>query len=429
MIYILFILVLTIIVIDFFILGGDILSPSFLACDMFLISIFVNLLNTNRWGTSYSLKALTYIIMGLLSMILGEYIFRMIDNRSSIYKSRADHIKTKYYHPYYLSCTSTILIIIISFSCLIIDLKIMSNITGYIQIFSSLRYARSLLTSGIFKKGIVGRVVFVLNKSICFIEIYVFLYNKVLADTKNNYANIIPIILFLIEAVLSTGRVEFMRVITYSLFVFIQFYIKKTKNLYEQVKKIFLSAFCALIIFLIIFTFLGRLIGKGRYNTAIDVIYYYTGSSIYLFNKYISNPKYTSNKYFGEHTLYGIYNALHYIFPTIKHISNPALEMGYIPNWYSNLYTAFRRYYQDFGFCGLIIIPMFLGLFYAKLETKAKSAKNCDWKCIFYAYSIYPVIEIAIEDRFLVNYLSFSNMFQIAILYVVYLFVTKVNFR
>ncbi len=430
MLYVLFLSVVAFAIFIFAVRNRDILSPSLWACIMFALSIFVNILNADRWGSAYSLKAYGLIMLGLFMLFVGESFaktFRIRKKRPRYAVSALS--RQAAYSPIRINAITCAIIIIISLACLVIDVMLMNRISRSGNIFSELTSARSILASGEGSKGFLGRVVLATNRGISYYMIYVILYNMVLCRHKNRIVYYIPIVLFLLQAILTTGRTVFIRIIVYTFFIFVIFYISKYGTKGNKINKIVFIGIGALVVFFVLFTLIGKLLGKGIYNSALDVIYYYSGSSIYLFNQYIASGAQPESAFFGEHTLYGIYNVLHYIFPSIEHVKNPALDFMYIPHWYSNIYTAFRRYYQDFGLAGVIYMPLFLGMFYGYLEKKAKSDLNRRWNTIFYAYSIYPIIEIAIEERFLVNFVSFSTFFEVSVLYILYRFLNKIRFR
>lgn len=423
MIYFLFLLVLSIALFDYNIQRKDMLSPTLWACAVFLFSIFINILNVDRWGASYSWHATFYVIISLIMLMFGELFVKRIKNFSLLGLDIEPKDKYNDYSPIIVDNMAMIVIVFISIICLIVDLRIMSRITGSNNVFSALLDARHALSSGEERRGFIGRVVLAVNKSLAYIFIYIILRNKVLCNYKNKTSYIVPVAIFCIDGILSTGRTLFIRVIAYSFIVFVIFSMLKNGTKSKHIGRIVLVALGAMFLLVLVFTYLGKLFGKGIYDSATDVFYYYSGSSIYLFNQYIVSGGKPNSEFFGEHTLYGVYNLLHYIFPSIEHNNNPALEMSYIPHWYSNVYTAFRRYYQDYGIAGLIIMPFILGVFYGNLEVNAYSRKDSDWKIIFFAFSIYPIIEMSIEERFLVNYLSFSTAFELTLLYLLFRFV------
>lgn len=430
MVYLLFFTVLAMGIFAFSIFNRDVLSPSFWTCIMFAISIFVNILNADRWGTSYSMKAYFIIVLGLFSIALGEITADLV-HHSTTHSDNGFTRESSIASSYDISGVTILIFTFISLICLWVDIRIMKHIAGtsnITDIVMSLKAVRGSLSSGEASKGVAGRIAFAVNKGISYTFIIIIMHNKILCRTKAHISMVIPIIAFCIELLLSTGRVGFIRIITYTFFLFILFYIRVNGTRLKQLLRIFGIGLLALVLFYSIFTIVGRTMGKGIYNTATDVIQYYTGSSIYLFNQYIEAGAQPTSKFLGEHTLYGIYNMLCYIIPSIQHVSDPSLEMSYIPNWYSNLYTAFRRYYQDFGYTGMFFVPYIIGIVYGWLKNKAELSQYSEWKCVLYAYAIYPIIEIAIEERFLCNILSFSTFFELVVIYIVFFIATRFEF-
>lgn len=422
MIYLLFFLVLLLAIVCFILLNRDLLSPSFWACIMFLIGVIINIINVYRWGTSYSIKSIAIIMLGLTCIMCGEFVVTSLNRPRHILSKKKSIYNNFHSRPIMINDIKLIVILIVMFVCLFIDIRSMNRALNVDNIFTSLYGAAHTSTGGSFTR----RLVVAVNKGFAYCFIYLIFYNKIICRDKIQKKFFLPIIIYCLDALINTGRIVFIRLIVYTLFLFILFYVRNNGNRMKQVLKVFAVGVVALIAFFLIFTLMGKLLGKGIYNSAIDVIYYYTGSSIYTFNQYVVQGR-TSSAYFGEHTLYGIYNILHYLISSIPHINNPSLEVTYIPHWYSNIYTAFRRYYQDFGWAGMVVIPTFLGIFFTKLKMQAQLDDTYGWKCIFFAYSIYPIIEIAIEERFFMTYLSFSTFFELIVMYCIFKFVTRIN--
>lgn len=425
MIYILFFSVVAIAIIDF-IIYRDVLSPLFLASIMFMISIWINILNVYRWGTEYSPKTILIIVSGLLAIGGGGvivnlfYSHRRRPNKNIICQYNLIQVETA---KYVFLLAIQVMILIWDFYATKGQAGLATSIDGML---SSARHVAMTTGTG---KGIVSRLIGI-NKAIAYYYIYVLIYNRVICkQDKLKIAYFLPILIYVSDIFLSTGRTELIRILSYTFILFITMYIGEKRVKIKQLFKIFLVGVFVLSVFFVAFTLIGRLLGKGIYNTASDVFQIYMGSSIYLLNQYVISPGTSTNEFFGEHTLYGIYNILSYIVPGIEHTMNPALEFRYIPSWNSNIYTAFRRYYQDFDFVGMIIVCILLGIFYYVLREKSKMEKRYGWYVIFYAVSIFPIIEIAIEERFFMTYLSFSNMLDVFFLWLIYKFVTRTKLK
>lgn len=75
-----------------------------------------------------------------------------------------------------------------------------------------------------------------------------------------------------------------------------------------------------------------------------------------------------------------------------------------------------------------MLISAFLGMYYGGLELDSRDHMKSGWKTIFFAYSIYPIIEIAIEERFFMQYISFSTMFELLVFRCMYIIIMRCRF-
>lgn len=423
MIYFLFFSVVLLAIIYLKLFSLDVASPSFLATLMFALSIFINVWRASSWGTDYSLKAYTVVMLGLLFLGVGELCARSILQNRFPYRINSNVLdsNTHTLHMnkgfYYVLLFFTLLILVFDFVATY-KLSLLGD-SG-----TMLMSARHAIVGEDIRKGTILTRLLGLNKATAYISIYLILYNRIMCKTKNNKKYFIFILIFFGDSVLSTGRNAFLRIISYTLILFFVFYLKKHKLNWNTVFRLGKYGFIGLFAFFGIFTLVGHLSGKGIYNTPIEIISYYMGSSINLLNQYIVDPNQSASSFFGEHTLYGVYNILRIIGFDIPQMIQP-LEFRYVPHYEPNIYTAFRRYIQDFGFLGLCFIMFFLGLFYTRLRIRAANDKANGWKTIFFALSIYPIVEIAIEERFFMDYITVTTFINILWVFVLYKIVTR----
>jgi oligosaccharide repeat unit polymerase len=399
---------------------GDILSPWVVTCGMFILSTGVVLLNVWKWGTSYHLYSIIIIVSALLFFGLGEFFSKGIiilrGKNSLILKE-----KLKLY-PIKIHNNSVIFISFIMFALLIFDfvatykLSLQGGNPGGFDLM--LKYARySQGTLGLSKGIIITRLI-PLNQAFGYFFTYVYLYNRILFGIRMNKLILLPVIIYAGTAVLSTGRTSFMRILIFAVITAAILFKSKNGWSNKNTSKIVKRATIGLIAFFFIFTFAGRLTGKGLYNTPLEVISYYTGSSILLLDRYLVREA-VENEYFGSHTLYGLYNILRGIGFNIP-MFKPPLEMEYIPHFYSNLYTSLRRYIQDFNVGGMLFIQFCLGAIYGGAYTRIRMENKMGLSLFIYATLFYPVIESAIEERFLIDVMTFTNLFGVLLMVIVY---------
>ena len=179
-------------------------------------------------------------------------------------------------------------------------------------------------------------------------------------------------------------------------------------------------------LFLWLFYLVGFLTGKSlHYNNFFDNIANYLGSSIYALNNFLQRKSSMRSEFFGSNTLSGIFMGLRKLGFDIPEtsISLEYIQCGYVV---TNIYTAFRRYIQDFGICGLIIIQMIIGFIYTKLLLKNKESNSNGLWAILLAYFYFPIVMMSIEERFFMDVVLVRSLYTIIYFMIAYkLFVKK----
>ena len=112
------------------------------------------------------------------------------------------------------------------------------------------------------------------------------------------------------------------------------------------------------------------------------------------------------------------------------------LEFRYTPTgiYLGNVYTAFRRYYNDVGWIGVIMFPAILSWFMNKFYQKVKKYEgysiNTIFKTIVYASLIYVIPFQAMEDSFFINKITIGYLIELLLLFICVLFIfKKIRFR
>lgn len=417
MTYLLLIVLLFLLFVALFFFRGEIASPSVLEISVFTISVIVVILNSFKWGLDYNFEALLIIFSGLLFLISGEILAKLNVGKKKNIQNTENEI--------YIQRIVMILIILIMLIILLIDYR--ATVAGANLMSGSsetlLSSARASFSQGESQKGFVSRLI-PLNKSLAYTFIYIIMYNWIIFN-KKRFVYFIPVLIYFGNGVLSTGRTVLLRLVIYSLVMFLLLYINNKKLNVRDIAKISRYLLISIVSFIVLFIFLGRLGNKGLYNTPLEYMSYYSGSSIVLFGEYIEKNDYlwpdSSTNFFGSHTLIGIYNILRLIGFKIPDFE-VTLEMSYIPHFYSNVYTAFRRYIQDFGLIGLYLIQFFLGFIYGKLYHGIRKNQDNGLKLILYCATVYPLVESSIEERFFTSILTSTTILEIILLAMSYYF-------
>ena len=215
-------------------------------------------------------------------------------------------------------------------------------------------------------------------------------------------------------------------------------------SIYSKHEKVFLEkslAFkyikigaIALIVVFIAFYLLKYLVRVGNtVNSILDYIGYYAGGSVQNFNLYIQDPPASSKTIWGQESFMGIYSTLEK-FKLVDlsgvYLTNSNLEFRQSNGVaIGNVYGAIRRYYNDFGIGGVIVLQMIASTFFNTFYYCLKKASNNHSKFIylFYAYLFYHVYELPIDDTFFKNFISFNMITTFIVLYIVYYIFTNVK--
>lgn len=416
-----FLLILLLILLIFiFLYFKNVLNPCFILCSIFIVSIFFFSLKRNEWRVDLTIKTVVLIITSIIVFTFGGMLSQKIFYKKIKYKK----IKIKNL----ILINRFIIAVILSTIIFILFFKetyrlslIGGNLEGYKAmlyyarhtILSQLGSTSYLLSIGIFYvKGVVYIIIFFLSK-------------KIIAKKyrKKDIIYIIPIIEYIGIIILSTGRTEFIYLLIY---IFNIYCILLQQNNNWKLKlnlKILILGVVLLLLFFLLFIIVGYLGGRVQTNRIIDTLSVYTGSSIAALEKYLSCFKFEL-EYFGEHTLAIVYKILLKLGYNVPQNYGP-YEFVSLNTTSTNIYTALRRYIEDYNIIGMYFILFILGIIYNIFFYKACYKKNNNLPLIFYSAFIYPVYEFSIEERFLTGILTTGTIYTIIFIIFNYYYLFK----
>ena len=178
------------------------------------------------------------------------------------------------------------------------------------------------------------------------------------------------------------------------------------------------------IIVLVAFIGLGNLTNKTEKFGVLNMISSYFGASIYAFKNYINHTYSYVSPYWGFNTLpivntlrgiFGAYVAVQdtYYFPALI---IPTKVSGVVST--TNLYTCLTKPMTDFGYNGMLIFYLLLGLAYASYYYHVIRRGNNAIQIILLGYAMMPVFCASAEYAF-GSFLFAPN----AIYQIIYLFI------
>lgn len=425
MIWILLFLLIALDVLLFIFFDRNILSPSVLTVSMFVLSTFVACLNINTWRFTISTYTVVMILTSLSALGAGEFIVRLFYYKRI--QSERNHVPSA---PIELSNMMILIIsFVLGFLCIhyVKELMRLAVAAGYKRnggLFVAYVRAASL------RPEIYGRIDRLAGWSSTFANVfaYIFLYiicfNKIYFN-KFNPIYLIPVITYLPYVVFSGGRTQFIYIIAFLIVVGGTFYLQKNRWRLKSMLKILKAGILGIMVFLCIFVVVGSLKSSVFVKKAFSTISLYAGLSIPSLDDYFLNPR-PKGEWFGEHVFFGIHSFLKEFDDSIPIFYAP-YDFVSFNGTSGNVYTVIRRYHQDFGVFGLYGLMFFLGFFYSFFYLLVN--KKAYFGLLLYGFSIAPIIEASIEERFFMSIVSHSRLVVVIIMYVGFLFFTNNKFR
>ncbi|MGN8631787.1 O-antigen polymerase [Blautia sp. HCP3S3_G3] len=403
----------------------QLLHPSNIVVAVFVISTFFAAANYTIWGDISSLTA-GVILLSVVTFSIGSSLGRKLVIGSSSGYEEYEILPDIDIQPF-----ATLLVVFFMLIITILDaIDIISMISGGISgILSIISGARGAVYSGlsISHNFFVQQGIY-LCRALAYIYIFLFVYKRI-NHRRSRFFELIPILLYFVQAALSTGRTEFIYII-YG-WLIIDYLTRSRFNRWSKnidlkfSKKIII----ALLAFVIIFLGIANIRSENGHRVqAFETISSYTGSSIIALDNYIQNEGiYSIAQYFGEETMSFVYSIMGAL--GVSNYSSVAtlypVTIGFDSSTITNIFTAIRRYLHDYGIYGALLIFVSEGFIYGKLFTRLKKKNDPFLSIILYAFISYPIVEISIEERFFSNFITARSVFCIIYICVLYRILLK----
>lgn len=416
MIFILFTVLVILTIIVYLYYKRDLLTPSIWLLFGYDASVLIALTQYNNWGDITG-KTVIVISVGIIAFLFGG----CFGNKVSM------NFKRRVHSPYLISeiCFSQLSLIISLIFLLIVtylDFKYITNLAlsyGYTGGTNIMTYARNSLEVGeripysLYIPIVIAQM---LSYLITFDVIKGFIFGGV--SRRHRVLKFLCVFVFLIIAILSSGRTMLMYYILYILFVACVMLNVKNDWSTENNRKIIKYGLISFVLILIAFTLIDTYLRSSIYGTQRTVwgqITKYTSSSVYALSNYLSNPTRSSND--NYETLYNLFSVLNR-FGFKYEIGHNYLDGTTFANVTTNVYTALRRYIHDFGYLGMIFIQFFVGFFYQYTYKQIRRGSISLFGFIVYGTFIYAPVFNCIEERVLINVLSLQSLMFVVVLHI-----------
>lgn len=374
--------------------GKNILSPSVLACAVFILSVAMYAFNPAYYGYEIHFNTVIFIALFLFCLFLGEFFGNAVTGGKKTLPLKGK-IKNEIILPVWVCVLLAAVVLVIGviyfFEVYRFSLTVGNTAGNYLSMAKYVRFSEETFTASVLVSQGTG-----VSECLLFMAVYCYVYNKQISGKR--YLRYLIIVLAFIPHVLAAdNRVKLLRIIIVS-FIIIIFLLKQGVdwNRKKDLKIISVS-----VLLLVLYVLLWRLLG---YRTEVSAnsdawtsIVKYTSSSIVGFDMFINGMTAEVSVYFGERTLlnvYAILNSWGFGVPKIETFEGFFRYSG----GESNVYTLFKAYIQDFGYVACGLAMFFTGFLIAWLINSIRYRKLTYFKLSVLGLFFYPVLMISISN-------------------------------
>lgn len=391
-----------------------IFAPVTIVLAVFFVSTFVCAANFKYWG-DISTTTFFVIITALLAFSIGHTLSERIT------VSRKDNE-----YNYLLSDIAgwkTVIAIVFMIVVTYFDFRDVLAVSGgastsLLQVVASARRNLYIENAAIEHGALLQQGIYIC-RVLAYLYIFDLLYTRKYKEGKIKLLSLIPIAIYTIQAILSTGRTEFIYIL-YA-FLVMNYCLSMSRNSWTRKRdfKYTKQIFWAVVAFLVLFLVLANVRSSGEFHP-FRTLSVYMGSSISALSQYIErNGIWKVSSYFGEETMSLLYTLLRPL-GLSNHSTVVVLGLVYVDTSITNIYTTLRRYLHDFGYLGMLGIMFLLGTGYSYAFKNIRRNNEHGLKLIIYSFLSYPLVEMSIEERFFSNLITARTVYCLIYFVVLY---------
>lgn len=257
-----------------------------------------------------------------------------------------------------------------------------------------------------------------ITQAIAYVSLYFFISNY-LETKKYNFVYLLPCFFYIPSTILTTDRAALLNLTVYIAVDFSILYLKKEKYSSLAKNKILLFCIVSMFAFLSAFLIYGNFTGKtvSATRTPFVIFSHYVGLSIPALEKFIETSP-IEDIYIGHNTLTGIYGPIISLgadFPKTAAF----LDFVMFNEIDTNVYTAFRRYIEDYGITGMICLLFFFGIMTTFIYEYIKYKTNNTFLLIMYSSYVWTIVLSFHEEKFLINLINTRVIYSSVLTYLV----------
>jgi hypothetical protein len=413
----------------------DFLSPACLVCESFLFSYISAIFSSRAGGWNFSLHAETVFViaMGLLCFLIGSFFGNGMKRKDYQLQVDKNEIKPLVYN-------GTFVTIMLFVQCLLLLVyiyyfrKTSDQFSG--MDWNTMMRMRRLANA--YGEGLEVNIPGFINQSIklakvnAYIALYYVMHNVAVHNVnkkekiKGTKRLLLIIFLYFPYSILQSARFEIFTLLIGGIiiwYIFYQYYSNFLHIRLRNMRKTIRILTVVVIGLLGLMSLLGTLVGRVASETIFSEAFNYMGRTIQALDTYLYGH-YTilNGEVRGAESFFGIFKLLGQL--GIVDMSNESWYLEFISlggHSLGNTYTVFRRYFRDFGYFGVIILPFLEGLILSKLYKMAKypKTKELDMTVIVYSMVGGSSFFYAYEGQFFANVITINYLLIFILAYII----------
>ncbi len=399
----------------------DIISPAFVVPATFTFCVGLAAIYTDTWNLPMHFDTAVIILVMVLFFEIGVIYSSCVCDRNKDHNNQLDRLYT-----YTLS--NRLFLLFISSMAVIAWLN-------YQELFFISRQFTLSTDLGVIIGATIhqlqlGNVEFsrwnsyrsMLAQGMTYVSLFAFLNNAICRRKIiiTDFKFLVIVFLYAPILIFTGGRQQVIYLTIYTLVLGVFLYRLKNGFLRSNGYRLIGVGILALSIFIGLFYILGILSGKIRESYTITrVLAHYAGTNISALDYFINQGHIPDTGFIGTMTLTGIYSWLRVIgfeLPEVRTYISTFVQFDGIT---TNVYTALRRYIQDYGYVGCGMIMLLLGMLYQAVYNYLKHKFNY-FALILYSFYCYPIFLLCREERFMTNILSTTTIYMLICVYITY---------
>lgn len=395
---------------NYLISGKNVLFPSVIVSGVFCISTFLMVLNMNYWQYEVSINTVIIICFAVVlfsfGSLLGSKVMIVQPNRKKqqLFGKDCFNIDISSFNMNWIS----LMCLTVTFAYAYHQYRLaasLGNNAGILGVIGTIR-SQVLINPDIFQLGTLMNIGIAFTRAVGYICLFNTIVGLIYRD-RDIKKYIIPIVCLVFNIILGTGRSSLITMTVACLFDI--YIVQRKRSVHKFNKKMIKYIVIGVVVFFIVFWFVGTLTGKSGILSLWDTISIYAGSSILCLDSFLKNPN-PSSTVFGVKTFVGLYNLLNKIGFSFPKGSNHAEFVFWQGGKYSsNIYTSLFPYIQDFSIAGAIILQFFLGFLFGMVWKKYLSDYARPMLLITYGrfwgapLAFYSIAEMLITSNIALN--------------------------